>query len=94
MTVTAQQAVYIANLGDETHRLGNILKELYELADIFTDRSYSTISDADLAEFGLTQNDVSSAINMIAELKSLFENQPVTQGDWGAILSVIRRLDI
>ncbi len=92
MALSSQEAAFVQRIQSRSHALGETLRELYELQEIYADRTYSAIADEGLADAEITAANLSSAINMIAELKKLFGNQVVLQGDWGAVLNVIRRL--
>ena len=92
MALSSQELAFMQRLQSTAHNLGDIIADLRQLEGIYFDRTYSALVDADLADVEATADQLADAINLIAQIKNLMDNNAVTQGDWDANLNAIRRL--
>jgi hypothetical protein len=93
MALTDQQKAFLNNFQIGQNNLALQLADLEQLRKLYIKRGYSSIPDADLAEFEITAINLSDGINLVNEIANNFlANNPITQGDWQGILDRIRRL--
>lgn len=92
MALSSQELAFMQRLQSAAHNLGDTIADLRQLEGIYFDRTYSAIVDTDLADVEVTAVQLTDAINLIAQIKNLMDNNVVTQGDWDAKLNIIRRL--
>lgn len=93
MAITNQQRAFLQNYQTGCDKLALLLADLEQLRNVYVKRTYSAISDDDLAEFEITAAQLSDGINMTNELVNKFlVNLAVTTGDWQGIMDRIRRL--
>lgn len=95
MALSLQENQFVIEITGKMSELTDILSELEESRKVYFSRSYSGLSDSDLAESGLdlTAAQLTAGINMIDEINNKFlANLAVTTGDWQSVMDQLRRL--
>ncbi len=64
MALSSQQVAFMQRLQSSANNLADTIADLRQLEEIYSDRAYSTIADADLADLEVThaQLEVSSTL--------------------------------
>jgi hypothetical protein len=87
---------FARQLQTDAGKIAEIRKFLDDRKGVYFDRGYNSggsnpIVDADVADLDLTAAQVGSWITLLEQLEKFFTNQSVTQADYDATLSVMRR---
>lgn len=93
--VLIEKQDYVRALRANASQLATVRRGIFDMEDVYFKREYNAgganaITDEDIEGLGITAADVANWITMLQQLDNFFENQPVSQGDYEATLSVMR----
>lgn len=93
--LTNPQRKFISLMQQNAENVAQALMYADEVASIFLDRGYDevdSVTDEDLAEYGITRADIAAYIDACQQLVNLRDGIAVTQGDYGAAINSVRLL--